>query len=59
MKKKKYTVHVKRDVLFEAKISAGTIDEALGLANGMTAAQLWKTPGEVIDDERMITAVFE
>ncbi len=58
-KKKEYTIYVKRDVLFEAKIKADSIDEALGLANGMTAAQLWKIPGEIIDDERTITAVFE
>jgi hypothetical protein len=57
--KKEYIVYVKRDVLFEAKIKADTIDEALGLANGMDAEDLWKTPGDIIDDARVITAVFE
>ena len=58
-KQKEYTIFVKRDVLFEAKIKADTIDEALGLANRMDAQDLWKTPGDILDDERKITAVFE
>jgi len=58
-KQKEYTIFVKRDVLFEAKIKADTIDEALGLANDMDAEALWKTPGDILDDERKITAVFE
>ena len=59
MRKKEYTVYVKRDVLFEARIKADSIDDALGKANGMTTPQLWDTPGDIIDDERTITAVFE
>lgn len=58
-KQKQYTIYVKRDVLFEAKIKADSIDEALGLANGMGSENLWDTPGEIIDDSHVITAVFE
>jgi hypothetical protein len=57
--KKEYTILVKRDVLFEAKIKANTLDEALELANSMSADDLWMTPGDITDDERKITAVFE
>jgi hypothetical protein len=55
----KYTIHVKRDVLFEAQVSAKTIEEALEKAKALTVEQLWLTPGGIIDDEHKITAVFE
>ena len=58
-KQKEFTIHVKRDVLFEAKIKAESIDEALGFANGMGTEKLWLAPGEIIDDAHVITAVFE
>jgi hypothetical protein len=59
IKQKEYTIHVKRDVLFEAKIKAASIDEAFGFVKGMSAADLWDSPGEVIDDSHAVVAVFE
>jgi hypothetical protein len=59
IKQKEYTVHVKRDVLFEAKVKADTVEGALELAKSMSIEALWKTPGDVIDDTHRITAVFE
>ena len=59
MKKKIFTIYVKRDVLFEAKIKADTLKEALEKAQSSTTAQLWDTPGDIIDDNHIITAVFE
>jgi hypothetical protein len=56
---KEYTIFVKRDVLFEAKLKADTLEEALGLANTMDAADLWDALGDILDDKREITAVFE
>jgi hypothetical protein len=56
---KEYTIFIKRDVLFEATVKADTIDEALGLANGMTTEELWDTPGDIQEDSHVITAVFE
>lgn len=55
----KYTLYVKRDVLFEAHITAPTIEEAFEKAKDMTTEQLWDTPGDIIDDAHKITAVFE
>ncbi len=55
----KYTIRVKRNVLFEACITALTIKEALEKAEAMSTEQLWLTPGEILDDEHKITAVFE
>ena len=59
MKKKKFTVHYHVDAVYEATISAESIEEALQKAKGMTSAQLHATPGDVLDEEVRITAVFE
>ena len=58
-KQKEYTVHVKRDVLFEARIRANTMREAFEKVESMSTDALWDTPGDIIDDEHTITAVFE
>lgn len=58
-KNKKYTLHVKRDVLFEAEIKAESIEQALEKARVKGSDGLWSVPGEIIDDEYRITAVFE
>lgn len=58
MKPKKFIVHVKADVAYEAIIQANSIKEALEKADGMTHEQLWALPGDVIDAEREITAVI-
>jgi hypothetical protein len=58
-KKKEFVVHVKRDVLFEAKIKADTITDALAIASNMTTEELWGAPGSIVADEHKITAVFE
>ncbi len=59
LKKKQYTVNVKRDVFFEARIEADTMREAFEKAEAMSTDELWNTPGDIIDDEHKITAVFE
>lgn len=56
---KEFVIYVNRDVLFEAKIKANPIREALETAEGMSTDKLWETPGDIIDDGHTITAVFE
>ena len=57
-KKKRFTIHVKADLLYEARIEADSLKEALEIADGMGHDELWKTPGAIIDSEREITGVF-
>ena len=58
VKVREFTVNVQRDVLFEARVQADTIKEALDKAVAMSTEQLWATPGDILDDEHEITAVF-
>jgi hypothetical protein len=58
-KQKKFTVHYKVDSIREAYIPADDITEALEKAKTMNLAQLDAAPGDIIDEEHRITAVFE
>lgn len=58
MKKKKFTVQYHVDAIYEAQIPADSLEEALQKAKAMPKAQLDAAPGDVIDEEVRITAVF-
>jgi hypothetical protein len=58
IKKQEFTVSVKADVFFEAKIKALTLCEALETAEKMDFTALWESPGDIISSEHNVTAVF-
>lgn len=59
MKQNKFTVHYHVDAVYEARIPATSLEEALQKAKGMSASQLHATTGDVLNEEVRITAVFE
>lgn len=59
MKQKKFTVYYKVDAVYEGTVPANSLEEALQKAKSMSKEELDKTPGDVIDEEIKITAVFE
>jgi hypothetical protein len=58
-KLKKFTVHVKADIFYEAKISAPSMQDALKLAESSSHDHLWALPGDILDSEKTITGIFE
>lgn len=58
-KQKKFTVHYKLDGLYTAEIPADSLKDALEKSQAMSQDELDKAPGECVDSEVKITAVFE
>ena len=59
MKQQKFIIHYHLDGLYEARISADSLEEALQKAKGMNATQLNAATGQILDETVRITAVFE
>lgn len=59
MKQKKFIVHYHLDAVYDAQISANSLEEALQKAKSMSKKELDAAPGDVLDQTIRITAVFE
>ena len=59
MKQKKFTIHYHVDGVYEAVIPADSLSEALDKAKLMDKEKLDAAPGNVMDEQIRITAVFE
>jgi hypothetical protein len=59
MKKKKFIVYYHVDGVYEARVTAESLEAALQQAKQMSKVQLDATPGDVLDETIRITGVFE